>query len=181
MENKITMGQPKCFILPPKCCASLHSSFCHTFILFPLQSQFLDKQTKMSLGDKTAESLVLNTGSVLWLSSPCQGSPLSPAVHAGKAACGCGWRRQHSWGSDAHKDIDAVFSTAHVSKRNSGSVGIVLWPCRCHQCTQQLHVCFVDVSKCCSSAAGPSFEEAELTARNKVPFLCSTCSVLLKT
>lgn len=30
----------------------------------------------MSLGDKTGESLVLNTGRALWLSALCQGAPL---------------------------------------------------------------------------------------------------------
>lgn len=53
-----------------------------------------------------------------------------------------------------------------------------LWLCRWHQCIQQLHVCLVGVSKRCSRAAGPPFEKQNGTARNEVPFLCSTCSVL---
>lgn len=99
--------------------------------------------------------------------SSVPGSSSSPAVRAGKAACGCGWRRQHSWGSDAPKETDAVFYTAHVSKHNSGSVGIVLWLCRCHQCIQQLHACLVGLSQCCSCAAGPSLEEAELHTKEQ--------------
>jgi len=167
LVNRITVGQPKRFILPPKCCASLHCSSCHTFTHFPFQPQFLDKQTRMSLGDKTGESLVLNTGRALWLSALCQGAPLPQLSVQGRLLVAVDEDVKHSWGSDAPKETDAVFYTAHVSKHNSRSVGIVLWLCRCHQCIQQLHACLVGLSQCCSCAAGPSLEEAELHTKEQ--------------
>lgn len=180
LVNRITAGQPKRFILPPKCCASLHCSSCRTFTHFPFQPQFLDKQTRMSLGDKTGESLVLNTGRALWLSALCQGAPLPQLSVQGRLLVAV---------DEDVSTVEAVMLPRRLMLcfilHTFQSITPGLWAlcCGCAGAISASNSCVRALWVSASAALVQQdhhLRKQNCTPRNKVPFLCSTCSVLLK-